>query len=473
MMGRKRKQSTGKSSSKKQKSKVNFKSKSYDKRIKDFNENDEEIVGSESSDGENKKGNDDFFNYEDDEENNDEKRLRMAKNLISKIDEENDNDDPNYKDTDNLILEKIKEERNEYVLDCTSSLSPTEVYFSKGHLASITCLEITKDSKKVITGAKDCRAIKWDIETGKKVLFPSFMSKPILASALTNDSKYAFFAGKEKFIHQVDINNEKLVHSFKAHNDAITGIKFDPINEQFYTISKDLTLKVWALGNLKNPVFLETFWGHTSRICDIDMITSNRLVTCGFDKQVNLWKVDVQSFLQFKSPDSYSVDNIVSLSTDNFVTSSYEGNLFLWNIKKKKPIFKINNAHGFSKSFDFNERCGLTGTDSFSEEKLYKKEKIDVPYPVLSLGTVKNSDLVFSGSHNGLINFYQLSKEKKNLQMFKQFKTRLGCINIMKIDKANDFMVIGYGKDSRLGRWETETKAKIGISIIKLFHEQE
>ena len=63
-----------------------------------------------------------------------------------------------------------------------------------------------------------------------------------------------------------------------------------------------------------------------------------------------------------------------------------------------------------------------------------KEEKVDVPYPVLSLGTVKNSDLVFSGSHNGLINFYQMNKEKKAMNLFKQFKTRVGCVNVMKID---------------------------------------
>jgi len=459
MIGRKR-QASGRSNSKTNK-KFNFKAKSSEEKLKKYN--DEEIGGSDSeSENEDKgKGKDNFFI--EDEENNDERRLRMAKNLISQIDDV-DNDDGEYNDNvDKAILEKIKEEKNEYVIDCTSTLSPTEVSFYKGHLSSITCLDITKDSKKVITGAKDCRAIKWDLETGKKVLLPAFTKKPILACSITNDNKYAFFAGNEKFIHQVDIHNEKLVHSFKAHNDSITGIKFDPQNEQFYTVSKDMTLKVWALGNLKNPVYLETFWGHTSRICDIDMLCSNRILTCGFDKQVNLWKVDVQSFLQYKSPDAYSVDNISALSNDNFVTSSYEGNLFLWQSKKKKPVFKLNNAHGYSKTFDFNERSGCKNEG--------KEEMVDVPYPILSLGSVKNSDLVFSGSHNGLINFYQMSKDKKSLQMFKQLKTNTGCINVMKIDKANDFMVVGYGKDSRLGRWETETKAKTGISIVKLFNQ--
>lgn len=68
-------------------------------------------------------------------------------------------------------------------------------------------------------------------------------------------------------------------------------------------------------------------------------------VTCGFDKHAIYWKIDKASQLIFQGHHNYSVDCIKSLSNETFVTGGQDSTLALWSMKRKKPIFEMQNLH--------------------------------------------------------------------------------------------------------------------------------
>lgn len=446
-------------------------------------------------------------------ENADEKRLRLTKKLISKIGEEfkpQDNDEEFVIDNqvDKFIMDEIKKEKHDYFLELSNSanLHPYETAFYKGHLSSVTAVDISSDSKYAISCSKDCRGIKWDLSTGKKSLLPIFTKKPLFACTFTPDDRYALFGGADKYIHQIDLQTEKVVQSFKAHNDSVTGIIFDQNKDQFYSTSRDNTLKVWAVGTSQKSILLETFYGHIDNINDMDVVNTglknesgemvNRILTCGSDRQINLWKVDQQSFLNFKETDNslFSYDSIRSLNTDYFVSGTFEGTLSLWRNNKKKPMCKVSNAHGVQKSISINhsfftnsnldqeEMENMNGISSNNTNAINSlNSSVEIPYPVLSLSAIRNSDLIFSGSCDGNLNVYKYTKAianktnpslhvKEKIDLLKKVPlNNRGCVNAIKVNKTNEFMVLGFGKDSRLGRWDTINKSKNGICVVKLF----
>jgi WD40 repeat protein len=292
----------------------------------------------------------------------------------------------------------------------------------------------------------------------------------------------------------MDLHNEKIVQSFKAHNNTITGIVFDQNKDQFYSASKDNTLKVWAVGTTQRSILLETFYGHTGEINDMDYIPGgglnvtgmNRILTCGADRQINLWKIDSQSFLQFKENDLslFSYDCIRSLNPDIFITGTYEGTLSLWRNNKKKPVSKVLQSHGVEKKVSvkhsFFNKSSIDDEDEMSvDTNVSSSETVNLPYPILSISAIKNSDLLFSGSSDGNLNVYRYLKAegdrnnikaKERIELFRKVPLgQKGCINAMKVNKGNEFMILANGKDCRLGRWDTQNKAKNGISIVKLF----
>jgi ribosomal RNA-processing protein 9 len=466
MLGRKRNPSkTNKKipKSKKAEEKIN--------QIKTKTRNDEDILS--DSENENMKDNDDNNLANDDffaknSESVDEKRLRLAKTLINKIGKDE-------KEVDEYLNEEIKKEQQEHFTEYSSKLNPYETIFLKGHKNTITSLQLTNDSKSVYTTAKDCRVIKWDLETGKKLLLPQFTKKTLLCSALALNDKVGLFAGKDRYIYQIDLNSYKVINSFKAHNDAISGIVFDESKDQFYSISQDNTMKVWALTNHNTKALMvNTFWGHTGKINDMDLMTRNRILTCGADNQVNLWKTESQSFLQFKIDELSITDNIKAFNNDTFLTSTDDGCLSLWKTNKKKPIYKLKYAHGFRKQQNLLHPFFIN--KEVYDDIIHGKEtdiesvNLEIPFPITSLSCLKNSDLIFSGSNNGTLNFYKYQPEDTNkIELIRSMQLREGSLNAIKVDKMNEFLVVGNGRDSRLGRWEVEENAKNGISIIKLF----
>jgi len=507
-------------------SKQYFKQKPLKEKLKNIDKEDEEILsGSEEDMGDDDNmENDEFFEADEEKEqqtkstkakteNTDEKRLRLAKKLISQIgndiikeDKDDDIVQDEVEEVDDYLREQIKKEKQEYFMELATlpNFKPTETGFFKGHLSSITSVDISSTSTTALTCSKDCRAIKWDLSTGRKFLLPQFTLKSLNTCIFTPDDNYGIFAGADKYIHQMDLRSEKIVQSYKAHNDNITGLIFDQNKDQFYSVSRDTTLKVWGVGTTKKSILLETFYGHTGRINDIDIMSGylksenndivakvNRILTCGNDFNINLWKIDTQSYLQFKSPESmYQIDLVKSLNNEFFLSGSYDGMISLWRTNKKKPIFKLQNAHGYEKKKELNhpffnnvnseDEDDNENHDSTSQSS---NSTLNLPHPILSLACIKNSDLIFSGSSNGYLNVYKFNqnsgkRDKANPEKFVTSEIvpikniplkNKGCVNAIKVNKNNQFLVLANGKDCRLGRWDSEPKAKNGISIVKLF----
>lgn len=548
MLGQKRKQNS-RTKSGAAKNPNNFKPKSFTakakkKQPKTKNRKEDEEILSDSDHELNNNSDlskDDFFENENSNSENenaeikesaDSKRLRLARSLISNIEgkiikdnvikgtnltssasnllqqQTNENTQAILSNAqkrdlvDDYLKDELNKENNEFKYELAQKINPKNSIFIKGHKASITQVDISADSKSLISCAKDGRAIKWDLQTQKKFLLPQFSKKPLLACMWAPDDKNAFFAGADRHIYQVDIHNEKLIQSFKAHNDCITGLVFDPNAEQYYSIGNDKKLNVWGVSPTQKSILLETFYGHTNKITDLDTLLTNKVISCGVDSLLNLWKIDTQSFLKFQSTDSFSslIDNLRTLNPSTFITGAYDGTVNVWKTNKKKPQNKIVFAHGFAKEFtpqhdffhsdenfldfennllDYEQKNKFLNRNGNGFDTVNNNENgfasgiknVKIPNPICSLETVKNSDLVFSGSLNGFVNAYRCFEGNK-IEVVKRFEVNKGCVNSMKVNKTNEFMVAGYGKDQRLGRWFTDNKAKTGISIVKLYSDE-
>lgn len=138
---------------------------------------------------------------EDDEETPQQKKIRLAKQYLSELenaenrsgrrggdddDEEEDKEDDVHRS--NIISARLKED----VLDKAGQLCRRiaddlichvdNVYkvgdeegedvklLKNGHRGPITCLVVSSDGQFVFTGGKDCCIVKWKLETGKRLL---------------------------------------------------------------------------------------------------------------------------------------------------------------------------------------------------------------------------------------------------------------------------------------------------------------
>ncbi|XP_072026456.1 U3 small nucleolar RNA-interacting protein 2-like isoform X2 [Amphiura filiformis] len=416
----------------------------------------------ESDDEGNKKVDETFSS---DEETAQEKRLRLTKQYLAQLEEQDKEDEDEGEDADkDIVAEKLKED----VLEQSGRLQrqvardyipPTgeDILVLKGHKLSITCLVISPDSKHVYTGSKDCSIIKWSTETGKKVHVISGGRKGteekhvghtghVMAISISSDNKFLATGCRNKLIHIWDPSDCHLIHTFKGHRDAIAGLAFRKGSHDLFSASHDRSVKIW---NLDEMAYVETLFGHQDSITGIDSLTRQRAITAGGrDGSIRIWKVVEESQLVFHGH-SGSIDCVRFINEQNFLSGADDGSVALWSLMKKKPSTLIKNAH---------RQASLTQT---------KERTLSEQNWITSVAALHNTDLVASGSKDSSIRLWQCGPGCRSLIPLFNIPV-VGFVNALEFSDDGSLLVAGVGQEHRLGRWWSMKQAKNSVVIVKL-----
>ena len=114
---------------------------------------------------------------EEDEETPADKRLRLAKQLIAQIEEEERDADTAEVDTvavaERLHAEMLAERgqlRRQLAAGLDSDAPVASTRVGKGHQLPVTCVVVSSTGQHIYTGSKDRNIIKWDATTMEKVV---------------------------------------------------------------------------------------------------------------------------------------------------------------------------------------------------------------------------------------------------------------------------------------------------------------
>jgi len=317
----------------------------------------------------------------------------------------------------------------------------------KGHQLSVTCLALSSDDKKIYSGSKDCTIVEWDVETGKKLNHFEGSRKSVkgfegqigqvLAIALSYDGKYLVSSGKDKLLRVWDTRTRKIIDSFKGHRGPVSALKFRDGSYQLFSGSDDRTIKIWDVNEM---MYIDTLYGHQSEVICIDSLRKERAISGSKDKTVHIWKVPEETQLVFRGHTG-SVDCINSITEEYFVSGSDDGSIALWSHSKKNPLSIVKNAHS----------DGNTTIANW----------------ITSVAACKYTDLVASGSCDGLIKLWNANTQEQNMKPVMTIPM-VGFINALSFSSTGNFLVAGIGQEHRLGRWSRIKEAKNGIRIIPL-----
>ncbi|CAK7267066.1 pre-rRNA processing protein [Sporothrix epigloea] len=324
----------------------------------------------------------------------------------------------------------------------------------RGHVGSILCVAASQDGKFVVTGGADRRMVVWNAET----------LKPLRV--------------------------------FTHHRDAVTGLAFRRGTNQLYSCSKDRTIKIWSLDEL---AYVQTLFGHQDEIIDIDALAQEKCVSVGTrDRTARMWKVIEETQLVFRGggPGSRgvpagvdplslahegSMDRVAMLDDELFVTGSDNGALALWSTQKKKPLSVIPRAHGIE--------AVLSGRELYDAAMTKPEAQAANPPPppqprwITALRTIPYSDIVLSGSWDGFVRVWCLSKDKRKLESLgvlgsggdnSSSFTVPGVINDIAAfergERGRDGLsvVVAVGQQHRLGRWGRQPSARNGAVVFEV-----
>lgn len=448
----------------------------------------EGMSGSEYSlsEDESSSGSDDTGGFRG-EEQQAEKRLKLAKEYLTKLGDEakmpgddaldSDGDEIDAAACDREYLAgrlrqdalQAKGKRFEAIADQFSlDASGYEVKELRGHSQTPTCAAVTRDGKFAFTGSKAGDIIKWDLDTGKKVyrfapgirqntvkkaggMMPKGVKAVghtghVLCIAVSFDGKFVASGGLDKTINIWDGQKHCHLAAFTQHRGAVTGLAFQYGTYQLYSCSTDRTVKIWGLEQL---AYIDTLFGHQDAVLGIHTLAQERCLTVGSrDRTARLWKIPEESQLIFRaSEDAGGSQECAQLLTeDYFVTGSDQGALAIWSVGKKKPFRTLRSAH----------------------ENIYAEETGDAN-GILSMSAVPFTDLFATGSTDGMLRVWKAEKNFTGISSLGQIPVE-GALNGLAFSDDGRVLVAAVGRDQRLGRWSVDKAVKNRVVVVRFTH---
>ena len=342
----------------------------------------------------------------------------------------------------------------------------------------------------------------------------------ILAVRASQDGKFVVTGGTDRRMVVHNAEDLKPIRAFTHHRDAVTGLAFRRGTNQIYSCSKDRTVKVWSLDEL---AYVETLFGHQDEILDVDALAQERCVSVGArDRTARYWKVPEESQLVFRggqggekkasskikkasAAHQGSMDRVSMIDDELFVTGSDNGDIALWSIQRKKAVFIVPCAHGLEPPLKPSE----VSADADPDPRVVPAPQ---PRSISALRTIPYSDVILSGSWDGYIRVWKLSEDKKKIEALgvlggsgsesapeplvngvadvtTETATQIaagaeanmnsgnlvrGIVNDIALfergDRGKDGLcvVIGTGKEMRMGRWRLLKEGKCGAMVFEV-----
>ncbi|XP_015428985.1 PREDICTED: U3 small nucleolar RNA-interacting protein 2 [Dufourea novaeangliae] len=429
------------------------KTKGKKKSVKKSVPNDNESIASTDEELAEENDRNKFQEYEsdeDEEETAQEKRVRLAKKYLERIEEE-ERDRAEFEQgavTKRLHEEYLEEKGRLRKTVASNYVSHSEpiVLKCKEHRDSITCICLSGNGKFLYSGSKDGGLVKWSLKERTKLKAIKGKRKTqdgikcVQCMAVSSDSKFLVLGDKGcKDIRVFSADTLNHIKNLQGHRGTVTGLVFRKDTHTLYSASEDRSVKVW---NLDDMAYVESLFGHQSGITSIDALARERAVTSGgFDGTIRIWKIVEESQLIFNGHGG-SIDSVKLINEENFFSCGDDGQLSVWGCLKKKPLCSVPNAHG-------------------------RDETNNQPMWISSIATLLNTDLVASGSRNGTIKLWQCADSFRSLSPL--FEIQLpGFINSLYFTPDGTELIAGVGQEHRLGRWWRIPEAKNSIVIIPL-----
>ncbi len=159
----------------------------------------------------------------------------------------------------------------------------------RGHLASVSSLSWSPDSRQIVSASNDQTVHVWDASTGNNLHLFQDESDAVRVVAWSSDGSSIATAGVDAQVRVWDVATNRLIVTYRGHSeDAVNTIAWSPTQLLLASAGNDGTVHVWdAIEG--QPVTI--YRGHAGRVYAVGWsFDGKRIVSGGSDASVQVWE---------------------------------------------------------------------------------------------------------------------------------------------------------------------------------------
>ena len=267
-----------------------------------------------------------------------------------------------------------------------------------GHTGPILAVAASPDGRFIATGGADKKLVVWSAREliplktftthRDKVLglafAPSTTSQPGLGAQL-------FSASADRSIKTYSLASEEslaYVETLFGHQDHVVSVAALSVDQCISVGARDRSARLWRVVDETQLKFL----GDSS------------------------------------SKDTYqtgSLDCVAALPPSHFVTGSDSGAISLWSVHRKKASFTVQAAHGVDEPLALEQVTSEADPRIIEELKRVDRRR-PIPRAITALVALPGTDVVLSGSHDSWVRAWKVSDDKRRLISLGQVGAGIG-----------------------------------------------
>ena len=287
-----------------------------------------------------------------------------------------------------------------------------------GHGKWVNAVDLSADSKRMISGASDGSVIVWDTESGR-ALQTLNEQQTVFASTFSpvpdaNGHWLAVTAGDNKVITLWDTDTGEALRTFKGHNGAINSLAFSPDGKLLISTSDDTTLIMWDVLTGKD---VRTFKKHTDAVNSAVFLPDGKLVlSASTDTTILLWNIETGRAIRTFSGHTGPVWKVaVSADGRYALSASTDGTLIYWELSSGKQIRTLvgHNSIVWSAALSPDGKWAASGSDDksimiwdLSDGQAIRTYQIN--QVALSLRFGRSSTTLFSGLDDNTVTEWRI-----------------------------------------------------------------
>jgi uncharacterized protein (TIGR03067 family) len=157
-----------------------------------------------------------------------------------------------------------------------------------GHKGFVTCVAVSRDGRRALTGSVDRTVRLWDVERGTELRCFRGDAGLVESVAFSPDGKQAASGGADETVRLWDTATGAEVRRLR-HDGRVTSVAFSKDGTHLLSGSFDRTVRLWDVATGRE---LHCFRGHTAAVWSVAFAPDGRHALSGSaDRTLRLWRL--------------------------------------------------------------------------------------------------------------------------------------------------------------------------------------
>jgi WD40 repeat protein len=230
--------------------------------------------------------------------------------------------------------------------------------------------------------AKSGKVVLWDVASGNRVTDVGDEFDAVLAADISPDQSRVALGGPNKLLKVYSTKDGSLIDTIKSHTDWVTAAAYSPdgvmfasgdragglwiweakTDREFYNLaghkagvtavawrpdsnvlasaSEDGTIKLWDMNSGKEA---RSWQAHGGGVLCVNFAGDGRIVSCGRDHVVRLWKPDGSPLKDLGSLPDIALKAVFSNDGNRVIAGDFSGVVQVFDVSTGKPVDAIDS----------------------------------------------------------------------------------------------------------------------------------